>query len=71
MPSAPLGSVPRDGGAGPFEAVFGFLRRFLVVHLTTRVDVKLSTYIFEKVLNLPMDFFERTRSASSPATCAR
>ena len=28
--------------------------------LTTRVDVKLSTYVFEKVLNLPIDFFERT-----------
>jgi subfamily B ATP-binding cassette protein HlyB/CyaB len=44
-----------------FEAIFGFLRQYLVVHLTTRVDVKLTTYIFEKVLNLPMDFFERNQ----------
>lgn len=43
-----------------FEAVFAYVRQFLIVHLTTRVDVKLATYIFEKVLNLRMDFFERT-----------
>ena len=34
---------------------------FLINHLTTRVDVRLSTYIFEKLLNLPLDFFERTQ----------
>ena len=27
----------------------------------TEPDVKLATYVFEKVLNLPMDFFERTQ----------
>jgi ATP-binding cassette, subfamily B, bacterial HlyB/CyaB len=44
-----------------FESAFAFLRQFLVVHLTTRVDIKLSTYIFEKVLSLPIDYFERTQ----------
>jgi ATP-binding cassette subfamily B protein len=43
-----------------FEAVFTWLRGFLVLQLTTRIDVKLATYIFDKVLNLPIDFFERT-----------
>ncbi len=43
-----------------FEVVFFWLRRYLLLHLTTRIDVKLSTYVFDKVLNLPMDFFERT-----------
>jgi len=43
-----------------FEAAFSFLRLMLVHHLTTRLDVKLSTYVFEKVLNLPIDFFEKT-----------
>ena len=43
-----------------FEAVFSFLRQFLVHRLTTRLDVKLSTYVFEKVLNLPIDYFEQT-----------
>ena len=44
-----------------FETIFFYVRQLLVAHLTTRVDVKISTYIFEKVLNLPMDFFERTQ----------
>ncbi|MGJ5206480.1 peptidase domain-containing ABC transporter [Bradyrhizobium sp. HKCCYLR20261] len=44
-----------------FEAIFGFLRQFLVHQLTARLDVKLSTYVFERVLNLPIDFFERNQ----------
>lgn len=42
-----------------FEAAFSFLRQFLVHRLTSRLDVKLSTYVFEKVLNLPIDYFEQ------------
>ena len=45
-----------------FEAVFAYVRQYLIVHLTTRVDVKLGTYMFEKLLNLPIDFFERTQT---------
>jgi ATP-binding cassette, subfamily B, bacterial HlyB/CyaB len=47
-----------------FEAVFAYVRQFLIVHLTTRIDVKLATYMFEKVLNLPMEFFERTQTGT-------
>jgi subfamily B ATP-binding cassette protein HlyB/CyaB len=43
-----------------FEAAFSYLRRLLVLHLTSRLNVKLATYMFEKVLNLPIDYFERT-----------
>ncbi|WP_234832212.1 peptidase domain-containing ABC transporter [Rhodopseudomonas palustris] len=43
-----------------FETAFYYLRQSMVHFLTTRLDVKLSTYMFEKVLNLPMDYFERT-----------
>ncbi len=39
-----------------FETAFGYLRRYLVLHVTQRVDAKLSTYMFDKVLNLPIDF---------------
>jgi ATP-binding cassette, subfamily B, bacterial HlyB/CyaB len=42
-----------------FEAAFYFLRQFLVHRLTSRLDVKLSTYVFDKVLNLPIDYFEQ------------
>jgi subfamily B ATP-binding cassette protein HlyB/CyaB len=45
-----------------FEAIFAYVRQFLIVHLTTRVDVKLATYVFDKVLNLPIEFFERTQT---------
>ncbi len=45
-----------------FEAVFAYVRQFLIVHLTTRVDVKLANYMFDKVLNLRMEFFERTQT---------
>ena len=43
-----------------FETVFQHLRRYLVLFVTTRVDVKIWTHMFNKLLNLPIDFFERT-----------
>jgi subfamily B ATP-binding cassette protein HlyB/CyaB len=43
-----------------FETAFGYLRRYLVLHVTQRIDAKLSTFIFDKVIQLPIDFFERT-----------
>ncbi|MBR0750752.1 peptidase domain-containing ABC transporter [Bradyrhizobium jicamae] len=44
-----------------FETMFFFLRQYLVHNLTARLDVKLSTYVFERVLNLPIDYFERNQ----------
>jgi ATP-binding cassette, subfamily B, bacterial HlyB/CyaB len=44
-----------------FEALFSYLRQLLILHLTSRVDVKLAKYMFDKILNLPIDFFERTQ----------
>ncbi|MCJ2043479.1 peptidase domain-containing ABC transporter [Methylobacterium sp. J-078] len=43
-----------------FETVFTTVRRALLLHLTTRVDVKLSTYIFDRVIRQPVEFFETT-----------
>jgi ATP-binding cassette, subfamily B, bacterial HlyB/CyaB len=42
-----------------FETIFGYLRRCLVWIMTTRVDARLNLYVFDKLLNLPMSFFER------------
>ena len=42
-----------------FETAFGYLRRYLVLFITTRTDVKLWTYTFDKVLNLPIEYFEQ------------
>ena len=43
-----------------FETAFGVLRRYLLLHLTTRVDVKITTDMFSRVLALPVEYFERT-----------
>ncbi|HEY1794711.1 MAG TPA: peptidase domain-containing ABC transporter [Stellaceae bacterium] len=42
-----------------FETGFFYLRRYLVLYLTQRVDAKLSVYMFDKVLALPIEYFER------------
>ncbi len=42
-----------------FETVFSYLRRYLVLYATQRVDAMMSTFIFDKVIALPIDFFER------------
>jgi ATP-binding cassette, subfamily B, bacterial HlyB/CyaB len=41
-----------------FETVFGYLRRYLIAHSLERLDAKMTTDIFNKVLALPVDFFE-------------
>jgi ATP-binding cassette subfamily B protein len=43
-----------------FDGMFAYLRRCLVLQATARADAKISTIIFDKVLNLPVDFFENT-----------
>ena len=43
-----------------FETAFGYLRRYLSLQLTQRLDAKLSTYMFDKTIYLPIDYFERT-----------
>lgn len=44
-----------------FEALFSYMRGYILNILTMRVDVKLSEHLFNKVLGLPIDFFERTQ----------
>jgi ATP-binding cassette subfamily B protein len=41
------------------ETIFTFLRGYLLQVITARVDVRLSEYMFDKVLHLPIEFFER------------
>jgi ATP-binding cassette subfamily B protein len=43
-----------------FETVFSTIRRALLQKLIERVDVKLSTLIFERVIKQPIDLFEST-----------
>ena len=42
-----------------FETVLGYLRRVLTQVATTRIDGRLNLYVVEKLLKLPMDYFER------------
>jgi ATP-binding cassette subfamily B protein len=44
-----------------FEAVFRYLRNYLLLHLSSRIDVRLAEYLFDKVIQLPVDYFERTQ----------
>lgn len=43
-----------------FETILTYLRRILTQVATTRIDGRLNLYIVEKLLKLPMDYFERT-----------
>jgi ATP-binding cassette subfamily B protein len=42
-----------------FETALGYLRRVLTQVVTTRIDGRLNLYIVEKLLKLPMDYFEQ------------
>lgn len=47
------------GVALVFEALFVFLRRYLLVYATNRIDIRVATRTFKHLLNLPITFFER------------
>src|SRR5579862_1061302 len=42
-----------------FETILGYLRRILTQVATTRIDGRLNLYIVERLLKLPMEYFER------------
>ena len=46
-----------------FETMFFFLRRFFAIRLAQRVEVGLNTYVFKRLLRLPMELFERMPTA--------
>ena len=42
-----------------FDAVFTFLRRYLLLYATNKVDIRIATRTFAHLLSLPISFFER------------
>jgi ATP-binding cassette subfamily B protein len=42
-----------------FEAVLGFLRGYILLYATSKIDVRVATRTFQHMVALPMDFFER------------
>ena len=42
-----------------FDAIFAFLRRYLLLFATNRIDIRVATRTFAHLLELPISFFER------------
>jgi subfamily B ATP-binding cassette protein HlyB/CyaB len=42
-----------------FEAFLGYARRLIVLVVGTRLDAKLNLHVFNRLLRLPLDYFER------------
>ena len=45
-------------GALIFDSIFSFLRRYLMLYATNRVDIRVATKTFGHLLSLPITFFE-------------
>ncbi|CAK0748911.1 ATP-binding cassette subfamily B protein [Azospirillaceae bacterium] len=43
-----------------FEAAFSFVRRFLLLFASNRIDIRLATRTFSHLVSLPIDYFEQT-----------
>ncbi len=43
-----------------FDAVLNYLRSYLLLHATSKIDIRVSTRTFQHLLNLPISFFEQT-----------
>jgi ATP-binding cassette subfamily B protein len=43
-----------------FDAVLGFMRSYLLLFATSKIDIRVATRTFGHMLRLPMDFFEQT-----------
>jgi ATP-binding cassette subfamily B protein len=43
-----------------FDTAFGFLKRYMVATVTARIDARLNIFMFNRLIGLPIDFFERT-----------
>jgi ATP-binding cassette subfamily B protein len=42
-----------------FEAALGYARSLVLLYATSKIDIRLAVAIFEKMISLPVDFFER------------
>ena len=42
-----------------FETILGWLRRTMIAIATAKIDARIGLYLFDRLLGLPMDFFER------------
>jgi ATP-binding cassette subfamily B protein len=42
-----------------FEAALGYARGLIMLYATSKIDIRLATTIFRKMISLPVEFFER------------
>lgn len=42
------------------DTAMGYLRRYVTQFATRRIDARLNMFIYDRVLNIPIDYFERT-----------
>jgi subfamily B ATP-binding cassette protein HlyB/CyaB len=47
-----------------YETYLGYVRRYIILVVATRLDAKLSLHVFRRLLNLPIDYFERTQTGA-------
>lgn len=47
-----------------FNAVIEYLRGMLLLHATSKIDVRVSTRTFRKLLSLPIDYFRKTSAGT-------
>jgi subfamily B ATP-binding cassette protein HlyB/CyaB len=45
-----------------FETMFSFLRQYMVLYATNKIDARINTKVFNKLVSLPIDFFEKNAS---------
>ena len=43
-----------------FETIFSYLRSYMILYATNKIDARINVKTFNKLVSLPMDFFERT-----------
>lgn len=42
-----------------FDAILGYLRSYLLLHATSKIDIRVATRTFSHMLSLPMNYFEQ------------
>jgi subfamily B ATP-binding cassette protein HlyB/CyaB len=47
------------GAAAAYEALLGYARRLIIAVVGARLDAKLNLHVFNRLLRLPLDYFER------------
>lgn len=48
-----------------YDTLLGWARRELMLTLSTRIDAKLNMHMFNRLLGLPLEFFERTSAGAT------